>query len=396
MSVSAVEPMADEEQSRPAVLLVDDRPDNLLALEALLEPLDVRLVRAYNGREALRCLLTEEFAVIILDVQMPDLDGYETARHIKARERNRRVPIIFLTAIHKAPDRELEGYGSGAIDYLAKPFAPQVLVSKVTVLVEIYQQAKVIENQNVRLAAQLAELRLAEERLARQAAELQRSNADLDRFATMAARDLREPLHLVQGYLELLERGDGAPAAAGEGLALPGKALLGVDRMHRMLDALQRYAQASFEPAKAEVALDEIVDGLAASWPVASTVITHDPLPVVIGDRRQLELVLGELTGNAVSHGRADPLEIHVGRRRQDHQWVITVHDNGEGMSKADLGRLFTLFNKGRSGQPNGVGLGLALCRRIVERHGGAIWAESMAGRGTSVSFSLPSQDGIR
>jgi signal transduction histidine kinase len=381
----------------PAVLLVDDRADNLLALEALLEPLDVRLVRAYNGKEALRCLLTDEFAVIILDVQMPELDGYETARHIKARERTRNVPIIFLTAINKEVAHQLEGYDTGAIDYLAKPFQPAILVSKVSVLVALYQQGKLIELQNAQLAAQLDDLRRAEALLARQAAELERSNADLDRFATLAARDLREPLHLVQGYLELLAGRDAAKATEGVE-TLPAKALRGVERMDGMLDALHRYARATIEPADTEVAVDDLIEGVVAAVEAGEsagkTVITHDPMPVVHGDRRQLDLVLTELVGNAIVHGRTDPLEIHIGQRRRDDQWVISVHDNGAGMTSAELGRLFTLFNTGANGRPYGVGLGLALCRRIVERHGGTIWAESVVGRGTTVSFSVPARDG--
>ena len=123
---------------RPSVLLVDDRPENLLALTAVLEPLDVRLKTAGSGEAALRALLGEDFAVVLLDVQMPGLNGFDTARLIKARERSRHIPIIFLTAINKEDQYVFRGYEVGAVDYLFKPFNPDVLRSKVAVFVDLH------------------------------------------------------------------------------------------------------------------------------------------------------------------------------------------------------------------------------------------------------------------
>jgi len=132
---------------RVNILLVDDRPENLLALEAILEPLGERLVRAHSGDEALKCLLTEEFAVILLDVQMPGLNGFETAELIKSRERTRYVPIIFLTAISKDEAYVFRGYSVGAVDYMAKPFQPDVLRSKVAVFVDLYRKQGQLKRQ---------------------------------------------------------------------------------------------------------------------------------------------------------------------------------------------------------------------------------------------------------
>jgi diguanylate cyclase (GGDEF)-like protein len=128
------------------ILMVDDRPENLLALEAVLEPLGQNLVRANSGEEALRRLLVEEFAVILLDVQMPGLDGFETAAHIKQREKTRHIPIIFLTAISKDAHHALRGYTVGAVDYIFKPFEPSVLRSKVSVFVDLYRLKRQAED----------------------------------------------------------------------------------------------------------------------------------------------------------------------------------------------------------------------------------------------------------
>ncbi|WP_377269117.1 two-component system response regulator [Peterkaempfera sp. SMS 1(5)a] len=135
------------------ILLVDDRPENLLALEAILSALDQTLVRASSGEEALKALLTDDFAVILLDVQMPGMDGFETAAHIKRRERTRDIPIIFLTAINHGPHHTFRGYAAGAVDYISKPFDPWVLRAKVSVFVELYMK-------NCQLKEQAALLRL--------------------------------------------------------------------------------------------------------------------------------------------------------------------------------------------------------------------------------------------
>ncbi|MBA3476337.1 MAG: response regulator, partial [Actinobacteria bacterium] len=149
---------------RAKVLLVDDRPENLLALEALLEPLGQELVRAQSGEEALRHLLQQEFAAILLDVQMPGLDGFQTAELIKQRERTRHVPILFLTAISKDTEHVVRGYGAGAVDYLMKPFDPHILRAKVAVFIDLWQKTAEIRRQDALLGEQeLAALERASE-----------------------------------------------------------------------------------------------------------------------------------------------------------------------------------------------------------------------------------------
>jgi CheY-like chemotaxis protein len=167
--------------ARANILLVDDRPENLLALEAILSSLDQTLVRAGSGEEALKALLAEDFAVILLDVQMPGMDGFETASHIKRRERTRDIPIIFLTAINREPQHAFRGYSAGAVDYLAKPFDPWVLRAKVSVFVELYLKNRQLREQ----------------------AEMLRSQLD-DPSRDALRRDLGDRLQAVEDQLELL------------------------------------------------------------------------------------------------------------------------------------------------------------------------------------------------
>jgi CheY-like chemotaxis protein len=167
--------------ARANILLVDDRPENLLALEAILSSLDQTLVRATSGEEALKALLSDDFAVILLDVQMPGMDGFETASHIKRRERTRDIPIIFLTAINREPQHAFRGYSAGAVDYLAKPFDPWVLRAKVSVFVELYLKNRQLREQ----------------------AEMLRSQLD-DPSRDALRRDLADRLQAVEDQVELL------------------------------------------------------------------------------------------------------------------------------------------------------------------------------------------------
>ncbi|MEU4095391.1 response regulator [Streptomyces sp. NPDC026673] len=206
------------------ILLVDDRPENLLALEAILSALDQTLVRASSGEEALKALLTDDFAVILLDVQMPGMDGFETAAHIKRRERTRDIPIIFLTAINHGPHHTFRGYAAGAVDYISKPFDPWVLRAKVSVFVELYMK-------NCQLREQASLLRLQLEQGARQGANGSKEPVGL--LAELSAR-----LAAVEEQAEALSKqlDESADAAAVATAAHLERKLTG---LRRALDALE-------------------------------------------------------------------------------------------------------------------------------------------------------------
>jgi signal transduction histidine kinase len=387
----------------PRVLLVDDRPDNLLALRAVLDPLGLDLVEAASGEEALRHLLAGEFALIILDVQMPGLDGFETARLIRGRERTRYVPIIFLTAISGEPEHYQRGYESGAVDYVYKPFEPEILRAKVSVFAELWSRGATIEAQREELVGRLAELDEAHAGLAAQAVELERSNAALERFAEVVGVELREPLHTVAGLLDLLDDRH-AGSLSDEGRTLLARALAGTDRTRSIVRTLLDYARASTgDLQRSRVPLTEaLAEAEAETGPllaeakgeVVAVTTGEGGLPLVSGDRGQLVELLTQLLDNAVRFRGAAPPVVTVSAEPVAGGMRITVADNGPGVSEADLPRLFTAF--ARPAPPAGVtngrgaGLGLALCRRIVERHGGMIWAERGAEGGLAVRFELP------
>jgi CheY-like chemotaxis protein len=208
------------------ILLVDDRPENLLALEAILSALDQTLVRASSGEEALKALLTDDFAVILLDVQMPGMDGFETAAHIKRRERTRDIPIIFLTAINHGPHHTFRGYAAGAVDYISKPFDPWVLRAKVSVFVELYMK-------NVQLREQASLLRT----------QLEGGQPDTDETKDSAGLlvELSARLAAVEEQAEALSKHLGDTAAAGDAAAVATAAHLErkLTGLRRALDALE-------------------------------------------------------------------------------------------------------------------------------------------------------------
>ncbi|MEO5679170.1 MAG: response regulator [Acidimicrobiales bacterium] len=375
----------------PKVLIVDDRPDNLLVLEAILEPLPCELVRADSGQEALRRLLHEEVAVILLDVQMPGLDGYETARAVKGRERTRSIPIIFLTAIDREIDHKLRGYDAGAVDFLSKPLDPAVLVAKVTVFLDLHEQRALVEEQAAELSHRLGERDAAQAALSRLSAELQRSNADLERFAVALSHDLREPLQVGAGLLDLLAVRYGASLGP-EGLEVLDEAREGLRVLgHLVADVLTRTRPVTGAGEHRPVVLDAVLAEarvqLAAELDAADPTLTADPLPVVQGDAWSLQQTFVHVLQSALR--RADgPATIHIGVTRRDGDWVITTTDDGPPIDPGDLPGLFSLF--GRPGDPAAGDTGLAIARRTVEQHGGGIWVDPAPGRGTAISFSLP------
>ncbi len=378
----------------PRILLVDDRRDNLLALRAVLEPLGLDLVEAASGEEALRHLLAGAFALIVLDVQMPGLDGFETARLIRGRERTRYVPIIFLTAISGEPEHYLRGYQSGAVDYVYKPFEPEILRAKVSVFVELWTRGATIEAQRQELAGRLAELDAAHAGLAAQAVELERSNAALERFAGVVGAELREPLHTVAGLLDLLDdRHTGG--LSDEGRTLLARALAGTERARSIVGSLLDYARAStVDLHRDRFPLAEAEAEVGPQLEEAKAEVVADGLPLVSGDRGQLVRLLARLLDNAVRFRGASTPVVTVSAEAAAGAVRVTVADNGPGVAETDLPRLFTVFARpaptGAAGNGRGAGLGLALCRRTVERHGGMIWAERGADGGLVVRFELP------
>ena len=381
---------------QPRVLLVDDRPDNLLALRAVLEPLGFELVEVQSGEDALRRLLEgsadddlgeePEFALIVLDVQMPVLDGFETARLIKGRPRTRHIPIIFLTAISGEPEHYLAGYGTGAVDYVYKPFEPEILRAKVAVFGELWQRGVTISRQKRELARQLADLDAAHVRLSRTTTELERSNTELERLAEVVTNEVREPLHAVAGLLDLLADRH-AKDLPSEGAMLLDRAIGGTARAGEVLAqglAVARAAVGDLDGRPVPLA-DVVAEAETELRPAfeqhEAKLVTAD-LPVVPGDRRMLTRAMVGLVGHVVGNTRrGGTVRVTAGTAAAPGMTRITVTSDGLPGDPAALARLFTVW---------GGDMGLALSRRIVERHDGRIWGEADADGTGVICIDLP------
>ena len=378
---------------KASILMVDDRPENLLALEAALEPLDQNLVKANSGEEALRLLLREEFAVILLDVQMPGMDGFDTAIQIKEREKTKDIPIIFLTAISREPHHALRGYSTGAVDYMAKPFDPWVLRAKVAVFVDLYEKNSLLKKQKELLGQRLEERYKAEQALEEKAKELERSNADLQQFAYVASHDLQEPLRVMKGYLDLLEDTIGANADA---RSMIERIRRSTERMDALIQDLLEYARVDSQPDPfRDTDLNEILEYALGNLEVAikehDVTVEQTLLPTVKGDQSQLLQLLQNLIANAVKFRSDEPCVVTIRAERKDGEHEISIQDNGIGIEETHVDRIFTIFERlNPLERYPGSGIGLSVCKKIVERHGGRIWAESKPGQGTTMRFTLP------
>jgi len=235
----------------------------------------------------------------------------------------------------------------------------------------------------------------AQARLQQYAQELTRSNADLEQFAYVASHDLQEPLRAVVGFLQLLQQNyqGRLEARADEFIR---HAVEGSIRMQMLIDGLLAYARvgpqdASLTPTDCTALQQQALANLKVALEESSAVVTHDPLPIVLADATQLLQVFQNLLGNALKFHTAAPPIVHISAERQEDAWVFTVRDNGIGIEAQYVERIFAVFQRlhTRREYP-GTGIGLALCKKMVERHGGRIWVESELGKGAMFAFTLP------
>ena len=357
------------------ILLVDNEPGGLLALEAILEPLGQKLITARSGQEALRQLLAHDFALILLDIQMPELDGFQTAALIRERERSRHTPIIFLTASYESEVQVFRGYAVGAVDYVFKPLQPEILRSKVSVFVELARTTEVVR---------------------KQAAQLESANKDLESFSYSVSHDLRAPLRAIDGYTSILRERCGDRLGDEDSRVL-GKIIENTQRMETLIKDLLAFSQLGRRPiSTAEIDMDalarEVIDELRSVPGQHVPQCLLKPLPVGWGDRSLIRQVWLNLLSNAIKFtGAREVPSIELGGSSEDTRNVYYVKDNGAGFDMRYYDKLFGVFQRLHSAREfPGTGVGLAIVQRVVARHGGRAWAEGKLGEGATFYFALP------
>jgi signal transduction histidine kinase len=373
-------PSAD---GRINILLVDDRPDKLLALEAVLSGLGQNLVKANSGKEALRHLLDKEFAVILLDVSMPVMDGFETAAMIRRRPSSEHTPIIFVTSMSDSENHVSKGYSLGAVDYILSPIVPEILRAKVSVFVELYKKTGQIKQLNGELQQRVAEL-----------TDL---NNELEAFNYSISHDLRAPLRSMQGFARvLLDDPDSQLSEDGKECARR------IVRSGQYMDKLMydllhfsRLGRAPLEaaPVRLESVVNEVLMHLEQAIQAGKARVELGLLrAVAVAHRSTLNMVLTNLIENAMKFtDPARPPVVRVWSEEKSGRVRLFVADNGIGIDPDHHEKIFGLFERLHdSSTYPGTGVGLAIVRKGVERMGGRVGVKSKTGEGSEFWLELP------
>ncbi|CDS55142.1 sensory box histidine kinase [Polaromonas sp. CG9_12] len=404
---------------RGGVLIVDDTPSKLVALGAIVSGMALEIVTATSGEQALRQLLKRDFAVILLDVNMPMMDGFETAKLIRSRPRSANTPIIFVTAEAKSEAEHSSGYTLGAVDFIYSPIIPDILRAKVQVFVNLFYLHRQVLLQNEHLES-LVEQRTAalteeitereqaqeeilrlnaslEERVQQRTAQLHAANQELEAFSYSVSHDLRAPLSAINGYSNLLGKEIAAGAASERSKHYLARIRAGAVQMGELIDALLSLAQVSrtglrWESVDLSTLAQTVLNGYQERELGRVVQLDIQPELVVEGDPRLLLEVLDNLLGNAWKFSAKQARsEITFGHEKGSaDETVYLVRDNGAGFDMAYSEKLFGAFQRlHTAAEFSGTGIGLATVHRIVMRHGGRVWAESAPGRGATFYFTL-------
>jgi two-component system, sensor histidine kinase and response regulator len=338
------------------------------------------------------------FAVVLLDVMMPGMDGFETAARIRQTEGGKHTPIIFVTAYHQeGVEQTRRGYGSGAVDFLYKPIDPEVLRFKVSVFVDLHRQAELLKKASARLQTLNDVL---EQKVEERTAELRASNEELREFAHLASHDLKEPLRTIALYADLTAKLHGEQLGS-DGMALVQRITDGAQRMDSLLNDLLAYSLAANAGTQvgalcdSEAALIESLKMLEGAAQEKAAVITRDRLPQVAASFHELLQLFQNLIGNALKYCHANQIpHIHISARECGEEWLFSVRDNGQGIDARHHDQVFRAFRRLHGREYPGNGIGLAICKKIVERRKGRIWIESsQLGQGSTFYFTLPGLD---
>lgn len=407
------------------ILLVDDREDNLLSIETILAPAGYTFVKARSGREALKVLLNEfDFALILMDVKMPNLNGFETASLIYQREKLRHIPIIFITANNYGDEHIFKGYMTGAVDYIYKPINPELLRAKVGVFIDLYKKNHRLLAQEQKLVAinkslelEIHERKVSEEKvkelnhkLLENIERLESANRDLDRFAFMASHDLQEPLRKMLMFSDRLGHKYGE-ILDDEGKMFIARIQHAGERMQALIKDILLFSKTSMEkPTFVETDLNEILRDVLVEMETPISIknakIDIDRLPKLNVNPVLMRPLFHNLISNAIKYSKRDvePL-VRVyseysaanngndGAETKGKYCRIYIEDNGIGFDQKYSEQIFGMFKRLHlHSEFEGTGIGLALCKKIVEEHSGFITARSKLNEGSVFIISLPVQ----
>ncbi len=391
--------MTDTPSLKASILVVDDTQYNLDFLMRILAKRGYQVHPASNGPGALLVAQTTPIDLILLDIMMPDMSGYEVCERLKADERTHNIPVIFLSALSEVPDK-LRAFSLGGVDYITKPFRSEEVMARIETHLTLRRLQLSLEDKNAQLQAEIAVRKAAEESLRQRTLELEARNEELDAFAHTVAHDLKNPLHIIRGYTALLETElqSGKALMPDEFELLLTGMMSGVNKMNAIIEGLLLLAGVRKQTGNLLTELNmasivaeaqdretnliqehraEIV--VPASWPIA------------LGYDQWVEEIWTNFLSNAIKYGGRPPY-IEMGATSQPDGMIrFWVRDNGPGLSEEQQQHLFTPFTRLHLERGTGHGLGLSIVQRIAEKLGGQVGVESQPGAGCIFWFSLPS-----
>ena len=405
------------------ILVVDDREDNLFSIEAILEKDNYEIVKANSGRAALKILLRQhDFSLILMDVQMPDLSGFETANIIYQRDKLKDIPIIFITAHNYDEDVIFKGYKMGAVDYIYKPINPELLRVKVGVFVELYrknlqllQHEKKLLTANRVLQKEIEERKASEEKvrilnaqLVDNNAHLKAVNEELDQFAYIASHDLQEPLRKIQVFSDKILLKNNVDTETDRYFK---KIISSSRRMQLLINDLLSFSRHSisasdFKETSLTHLVKEAITELEIEIENTNATIRFNHLPVMHVIPSLMQQLFYNLINNALKFRKKTVApEINISAERiaaadvssrphpgkGNHYYRITVNDNGIGFDNKYADEIFMLFKRLHSQHEfEGTGVGLSICKKIVEKHNGSLCAVGEPQKGSSFIITLP------
>lgn len=364
------------------ILIVDDRQENLYSLESMLAEEGREILKAGSGEEALKIAFREDLSLILLDVQMPEMDGFEVAHMLKSTKRTRKTPIIFVTAISKEKKYLLQGLDEGAIDYLFKPLDNDITRSKVNTLLQFYSQQRELEFKNLELA---------------------KLNEEKNYFLGVAAHDLRNPLGNILTLASFIQddlSGNLTPSQLQylDVILSSGKHML--DMLHNLLDVSRiesGQSEMKFNDVQVKDLILQVINDNKISAEAKSISIEYslsDPMSTLKVDTDQIRQVMNNLLSNAIKYSHRNTV-IEITAENKPDEVIFSFIDQGQGIPDQEQPKIFEPFHKSSVRSTAGeksTGLGLTIAKKVIESHGGKIWVKSVVGMGSTFAFSIPLQ----
>lgn len=379
------------------ILIIDDKQSNLFALEKLLEKKGRTLLTATTGSAGLQIALESEIDLIILDVQMPAMNGFEVAQILKSHKKTRDIPIIFASAEMIERHSVMKGFEEGAVDYLSKPLDPEVTKAKVSVLLKIQAQKKQLIEKNLSLKKAEGTIKALNVNLQNNLDKLEALNKELESFSYSVSHDLQAPLRAINGYVQILleDYFDQLDDNGKKTLSTIGR---NAKKMSDLINDLLEFSRLGpKELSRTEIDVYELVHHVINDIKTAlmqRTVFKVNSLHSTFADEALLTQVWINLLSNAIKYSsKAAKPEVEIGSYKNDHEIIYFVKDNGVGFNMEFGHKLFGVFQRlHKSNEFEGTGVGLALVQRIINKHGGRVWAEGKVNEGATFYFSIPNK----